>query len=141
MLFNNFFQLSIHALVAKTGKTKLCDGAHRRRIFGDFLRPVFSASRLQHVTDLHSKFALGPHHDRSMVDIQTATAENRRGKKEEDRRIYKKKKPQDKNIMACPFHRAAIIKWKHWDGAYLRQGTSCQCRHLVNQYEQHIYVR
>jgi len=36
-----------------------------------------------------------------MIDIQTATAENRRGKKkkEEDR---KKKKPQDRNIMACP---------------------------------------
>jgi len=36
-----------------------------------------------------------------MVDIQSGTAENRRGKKieeEEDR----EKKPQDKNIMACP---------------------------------------
>jgi len=31
-------------------------------IFGDFLRTVFSASRVQHVSDLHSKFALGPHH-------------------------------------------------------------------------------
>jgi len=34
----------------------------RWRIFGDFLRPVFSASRLPHVSDLHSKFALRPHH-------------------------------------------------------------------------------
>jgi len=34
-----------------------------------------------------------------MVDIQSATADIRRGKKEE--RI-KKKKPQDENIMACP---------------------------------------
>jgi len=34
-----------------------------------------------------------------MADIQSATAENRRGKKEiKDR----KKKRQDKNIMACP---------------------------------------
>jgi len=32
-----------------------------------------------------------------MVDIQSAAAEIRRGKKEEDR-----KKPQSKNIMACP---------------------------------------
>ena len=31
-------------------------------IFGDFLRPVFSASRVQHISDLHSKFALRPHH-------------------------------------------------------------------------------
>jgi len=27
-------------------------------IFGDFLRPVFSASRVQHVSDLHLKFSL-----------------------------------------------------------------------------------
>jgi len=27
-------------------------------IFGDFLRPVFSASRVQHISDLHSKFTL-----------------------------------------------------------------------------------
>jgi len=33
-----------------------------------------------------------------MVDIQPSAAEIRRGKKEEDRR----KKPQGKNIMACP---------------------------------------
>jgi len=34
-----------------------------------------------------------------MVDIQSAMAEIRRGKKEERK---KKKKPQSKNIMACP---------------------------------------
>jgi len=34
----------------------------RWRIFGDFLRPVFPASRMQHVSDLHPKFALRPHH-------------------------------------------------------------------------------
>jgi len=33
-----------------------------------------------------------------MVDIQSPTAEIRRGKKEEEDR----KKPQGKNIMACP---------------------------------------
>jgi len=27
-----------------------------------FLRPVFSASRMQHVSDLQPKFALRPHH-------------------------------------------------------------------------------
>jgi len=27
-----------------------------------FLRPVFSASRVQHLSDLHRKFALSPHH-------------------------------------------------------------------------------
>jgi len=39
----------------------LCDGA-QMVIFGDFLRPVFAASRVQQVSDLHSKFALRPHH-------------------------------------------------------------------------------
>jgi len=27
-----------------------------------FLGPAFPASRLQHISDLHSKFALRPHH-------------------------------------------------------------------------------
>jgi len=35
-----------------------------------------------------------------MADIESATAEIRRGKKEEERR--KKKKPHGKNIMVCP---------------------------------------
>jgi len=29
---------------------------------GDYLRPVFAASRVQRISDLHSKFALRPHH-------------------------------------------------------------------------------
>jgi len=52
----------------------------RWRLFGHVLRVVFSASREQHVSDLHSKLTLRPHH---VVDIQTPTAEIRRGKKEE----------------------------------------------------------
>jgi len=35
----------------------------------------------------------------SMADIQSATAEIKRGKKKERR---KKKKPQVKNVMVCP---------------------------------------
>jgi len=34
----------------------------RWRLFGDFLGLVFSANRVQQVSDLHSKFALRPHH-------------------------------------------------------------------------------
>jgi len=41
--------------------TKLCDGA-QMAIFGDFLGPAFSASHMPHISDLHSKFALRPHH-------------------------------------------------------------------------------
>jgi len=63
MLLNKFFfQLSIRALVAKIySPTKLCDGA-QIAIFGDILGPVFSASPVQQVSDLHSKFAVRPHH-------------------------------------------------------------------------------
>ena len=41
--------------------TKLCDGAQMAN-FWRFLRPVFSASRVQQVSDMHPKFALRPHH-------------------------------------------------------------------------------
>ena len=53
-------------------------------IFGDFLGPAFPASRVQHISDLHSKFALGLTMCRSTADIQSATAEIRRGEKEEE---------------------------------------------------------
>jgi len=58
----------------------------RWRFFGDFLLPVFSASRVQHVSGLHSQFALRPHHvwTGSMVDTQSATADIRRAKKEKE---------------------------------------------------------
>jgi len=73
----------------------------------NFASCIFSASRVQHISDLHSKFALKPHHvwTYSKLDIQSATAENRRGKKK------KKKKPQDENIMACPIPYAIRIKY------------------------------
>jgi len=57
----------------------------RWRIFGDFLGPAFPVSCMQHISDLHSKFALGQTMCRSMVGIQSATADIRRGKKEDRR--------------------------------------------------------
>jgi len=53
-----FFRLSIRAFLAKKQPDKVV------RCFrdGGFLRPVFSASRVQYISDLHSKFALRPHH-------------------------------------------------------------------------------
>jgi len=50
-------------------------------IFGDFLCPVFSASRLQQVSDLHLKFALRPHDVWKYGRHPSAAAEFRRGKK------------------------------------------------------------
>jgi len=39
-----------------------CAMVPRWRFLAIFLRPVFSASCVQHISDLHSKFALGPRH-------------------------------------------------------------------------------
>jgi len=76
----------------------LCDGA-QMAIFGDFFASWFSASRVQQVSDLHLKFALGHTMCVGMAGIHSPTAEIRRGKKKERR---KKKKPQGKKIMICP---------------------------------------
>jgi len=61
--------------------TQLCDGAQMAMI----LRPVFTASRVQHISDMHSKFAVKPHYV-SKYARQSTTAEIRRGIKKEDRR-------------------------------------------------------
>ena len=57
--------------------TKFCDGAKMET----FLRSVFSASRVQCISDLHSKFALRPHHVPKYGNVQSPTAEIRREKK------------------------------------------------------------
>jgi len=54
----SFFRLSIHALAAKIQPDKVVRWCQN----GDFLRPVFSASCVLHISDMHSKFALRPHH-------------------------------------------------------------------------------
>jgi len=56
-----FSRLSIHALVAKIWPHKVVrwcpDGT-----FWRFLHPAFSAIRVQHISDLHPKYALRPRH-------------------------------------------------------------------------------
>ena len=62
LLLNKFFPMVDMCLSCEDiAQQSLCDGAEMA-IFGDFLCPVFSVSRVQHVSDLHSKFALVPHH-------------------------------------------------------------------------------
>jgi len=56
-MFNKFSGLSIHALAAKIQPDSCAMVPN-----GDFLRPVFSARGVQHISDMHSKFALRPHH-------------------------------------------------------------------------------
>ena len=53
-----FFRLSIHASAAKIQPDKFVRWCQN----GGYLCPLFPASRVQHISDLHSKFALGPHH-------------------------------------------------------------------------------
>ena len=55
-LLNNFFSDCRYVPWLRSySPTKLCDGA-QMAIFGDFLRPVFSASLVQQASDLHLKF-------------------------------------------------------------------------------------
>jgi len=102
LLLNKFFPIVDTCLSCEDIARHSCGMVPRWRFLATFLGPAFAASRVQHLLDLHSKFALGPHHvSKYMVDIQPAASEIRRGKKkniEEDRRM----KPQGKNIMACP---------------------------------------
>jgi len=59
LLFNSFLRLSIRALVVKPVKVvRWCADGEFLVIF---LRPVFLESRVQHVSDLHPKFALRLH--------------------------------------------------------------------------------
>jgi len=63
LLLNKFFfRLLIHALVAKIQPDKVVGWCPDVNFWRLFWGPAFAASRVQHLSDLHSKFALGPHH-------------------------------------------------------------------------------
>jgi len=59
LLYNKFFSDCRYVPeLWRYSPTKLCDGALMAN-FWLFLGPAFLVSRLQHISDLHSKFALG----------------------------------------------------------------------------------
>jgi len=62
LLFNNFFLIVDICLTCEDIARESCAMVPRWRIFGDFLGPAFPASHVQHISDMHSKFALRPHH-------------------------------------------------------------------------------
>jgi len=62
LLFKSFFPIVDMCLSCKDTVRQSCAMVHRWQICGNLLRPVFSVSRMQHVSDLHPKFALRPHH-------------------------------------------------------------------------------
>jgi len=85
LLFNKFFFPIVDTcLSCEDTAWQSCAMVPRWRFFGEFWDPAFPASLVQHISDLHSKFALGPHH---------VQKDGRRGKKQE------RKKPQDKTRM------------------------------------------
>ena len=53
-----FFRLLIHAFAAKIQPNKVVWWCQN----GELLRPVFAASHMPHISDMHSKFALRPHY-------------------------------------------------------------------------------
>jgi len=62
LLFNMFFPTFDMCLSCEDIAGQICAMVPRWRIFGHFLHPVFPASHVQHVSHLHSKFALRPRH-------------------------------------------------------------------------------
>ena len=74
-LFNDFFSIvsmclscedmarqSCNVFSGTLNPTHFTSLVRRWRIFASFLRLVFSASSVQHISNLHSKCALRPHH-------------------------------------------------------------------------------
>jgi len=61
-LLNKFFPIVDTWLNCEDITRQSCAMVPRWRFLVTFLRPIFSASRVQHISDMHSKFALRPHH-------------------------------------------------------------------------------
>ena len=62
LLLNKFFLIVDTCLSCKDIARQSCGMVPRWRFLATFLGPAFAASCVQHISDLHSKFALGPHH-------------------------------------------------------------------------------
>jgi len=62
LLFNRFFPIVDTCLSCEDIVRQSCTMVPRWRIFGDFLGPAFPARHVQHISNMHSKFALRPHH-------------------------------------------------------------------------------
>jgi len=62
LLLNKFLPIVDTCLSCEDIARQTCGMVPRWGFFASFLRPVFSASHVQRISDLHSKFALRPHH-------------------------------------------------------------------------------
>jgi len=61
-LLNKFFPIVDTCLNCEDISRQSCPMVPRWRFLATFLGPAFAASRVQHRSNLHSKFALGSHH-------------------------------------------------------------------------------
>jgi len=61
-MLNKFFSIVDMCLNCKDIARQSCAMVPRWRFLATFLLSVFPASRAQHVSDMHCKFTLGPHH-------------------------------------------------------------------------------
>jgi len=62
LLFNKLFPIVDTCLSCEDIARQSCEMVPRRRFFCVIFASCISASRVQHISDLHSKFALRPHH-------------------------------------------------------------------------------
>ena len=62
LLLNTLFPIVDTCLSCEDIARRSCAMVPRWRFLAIFLRLVFAVSREQHISDLHSKFALGPRH-------------------------------------------------------------------------------
>ena len=62
LLLNQFFPIVDMCLRCEDIARQSCAMVPRWRFLATFLRPLFSANRVQQVSDLHLKFAPRPHH-------------------------------------------------------------------------------
>jgi len=62
LLLNMFFPIVDTCLNWEDIARQSCGMVPRWRFLATFFRPVFSARGVRHISDMHSKFALRPHH-------------------------------------------------------------------------------
>ena len=110
LLLNRFFPIVDMCLSCEDIARQSCAMVPRWRFFNNFLRPVFATSPVQHVSDLHFKFALRLHHvckyGRHPICDGWDQARNERKKEE---------RTNDRmNIWPALLHRAVIKKANHF---------------------------